>query len=101
MRGHNSAYNAGIFAKEMGCKVVALNHFGTMSETKEYVSRMVSEAREENNNASQIIAAHDFLEVWVPRGGYDFRSSRDGGEQGEEECAQALAAEVESNETTK
>lgn len=72
MRGHNSAYNAGVFGKEMGCRVVALNHFGSASSGKDYVSSMVSEAHEGNKNASQIIATYDFLEIFVPRGGFDF-----------------------------
>jgi hypothetical protein len=74
MRGHNTAYNAGVFGKLMGCKVVVLNHFGSVSCGKEYVSRMIAEAREGNQNASQIVASHDFLEVWIPRGGFDFDS---------------------------
>ena len=72
MRGHNTAYNAGVFAKAMGCKVVALNHFGSASSGKEYVSSMVTEACEGNRNASQIIATYDFLEISIPRGGFDF-----------------------------
>ena len=72
MRGHNSAYNAGVFGRETGCKAVALNHFGSASSGKEFVSSMVSEAREGNRNASQLVAAFDFLEISVPRGGFDF-----------------------------
>jgi len=75
MRGHTTAYNAGLFGREMGCKVVALNHFGSASTGKEFVSKIVSEAREGNVDASQIIASYDLLEVWIPRGGFDFRSS--------------------------
>ena len=56
----------------MGCKVVVLNHFGSVSCGKEYVRKMVDEAREGNQSASQIVASHDFLEVWIPRGGFDF-----------------------------
>ena len=25
-----------------------------------------------NENASQIVASHNFIEVWIPRGGLDF-----------------------------
>ena len=77
MRGHTTAYNAGLFGREMGCKVVALNHFGSASTGKEFVSKIVSEAREGNADASQIIASYDLLEVWIPRGGFDFRNSND------------------------
>lgn len=74
MRGHNTAYNAGVFAREMGCKVVALNHFGSASSGKDYVSSMVNQARQGNQNASQIIASYDFLEVFIPRNGFEFDS---------------------------
>lgn len=59
----------------MGCRVVALNHFGSASCGKDYVSSMVSEALEGNKSASQIIATYDFLEIFVPRGGFDFIST--------------------------
>jgi len=72
MRGHNTAHHAGTFGKEMGCKVVALNHFGGSNIGREHVSGRVSEAQEGNQNASQIISSHDFMEVWIPRGGFDF-----------------------------
>jgi hypothetical protein len=75
MRGHNNAFNAGAFGKEMGCKAIALNHFGSASSGKDYVTSMVSEAREGNRNASQIIATYDFLEVSIPRGGFDFNNA--------------------------
>ena len=75
MRGHNTAYNAGVFGKDMGCKVVALNHFGSTSVGNEYITGMVSEAREGNTNASQIVASHDFMEIWIPRGGFVFDSN--------------------------
>ena len=42
IRGHNNAYNAGQAGKEFGCKVVALNHFGSTSMGKEYVDAMVA-----------------------------------------------------------
>ena len=73
MRGHNTAYNAGVFGRQMGCKVVVLNHFGSVSCGKAYVNKMIAEAREGNENTSQIVASHDFLEIWIPRGGYNFK----------------------------
>jgi ribonuclease Z len=73
MRGHNTAYNAGVFGRQMGCKVVVLNHFGSVSCGRAYVNKMIAEAREGNENVSQIVASHDFLEIWIPRGGFDFQ----------------------------
>jgi hypothetical protein len=72
-RGHNTAYNAGVFGRQMGCKVVVLNHFGSVSCGRAYVNKMIAEAREGNENVSQIVASHDFLEIWIPRGGFDFQ----------------------------
>ena len=40
------------------------------------VRKMVDEAREGNKNASHIVASHDFLEVWIPRGGFDFSDDK-------------------------
>jgi len=77
IRGHNTAYNAGMFGKKFGCKVVALNHFGSTSIGREYVMGQISEAREGNCNASQIISSYDFMEVWIPRGGFNFDAKND------------------------
>ena len=52
--------------------MVALNHFGSASIGKTYVGNVVKEACEGNQNASQVIAAYDILEVWIPRGAFDF-----------------------------
>lgn len=54
--------------------MVALNHFGSASTGKTYVGNVVKEACEGNQNASQVIAAYDILEVWIPRGGFNFDS---------------------------
>ena len=72
IRGHNTAYNAGVFGRETGCKVVALNHFGNTIVSRDEVSGVLAEAQEGNQDACQIIASYDFLEVWIPRGGFDF-----------------------------
>jgi len=73
MRGHSNAFSGGLIGKELGCKVVALNHFGSKNIGKDYIRDRLSEAREGNENSSQIILSHDFMEVWIPRGGFDFR----------------------------
>jgi len=77
MRGHSTPYRAGILGKELGCKVVALNHFAGTTVGRDHVYSRVLEAREGNQKASQIIASHDFMEVWIPRGGYNFVGSND------------------------
>jgi len=77
MRGHSTPYRAGILGKELGCKVVALNHFAGTTVGRDYVYSRVLEAREGNHKASQIIASHDFMEVWIPRGGFNLVSAND------------------------
>jgi len=74
MHGHNNAFNAGVFGRDWSCKVVALNHFGSAAKGKDVVSALVAEAREGNQNASQIIASYDFMEVVIPRGGFDLKN---------------------------
>lgn len=71
-RGHQTAYNAGAFAQMSGCKVLALNHFAGTAFGEERMTTILKEARDGNGGASEIMAAYDFMEVCVPRGGFDF-----------------------------
>ncbi|KAL7466812.1 hypothetical protein ACHAXS_007097 [Conticribra weissflogii] len=75
IRGHNTAENAGIFGGEMGCVVVALNHFASKAISEEVIESLLAEARKENGGKSQIVASYDFMEVWIPRGGFNFNSA--------------------------
>lgn len=72
MRGHTTAANAGSFGKKMGCQVIALNHFGNNSDLPNRVELILAEARKHNGNASRIVASFDFMELFVPRGGFKF-----------------------------
>jgi hypothetical protein len=56
---------------------------------------MIDEAREGNDNASQIVASHDFLEVWIPRGGFDFSDDKVTADVQAEEATTGL---IEQNE---
>lgn len=71
-RGHQNAFNAGVFAKMSGCKVLALNHFGGTAFGESLMTGILAEARDGNENASEIIASYDFMEIYVPRGGFSF-----------------------------
>lgn len=73
IRGHNNAFNAGKFAKDRGCHILALNHFGSTSVTEEHINNVLEEAREGNENSSEVVATYDFLEIRIPRGGFNFR----------------------------
>ena len=74
MRGHTTAENAGLLSAKVGCKVVALNHFGSTVIYLDIIEDFLAEARASNKGKSQIIASYDFLEVWIPRGGFAFES---------------------------
>jgi len=84
IRGHNTAENAGMFGGDMGCEVVALNHFVSAAVSEDAIETLLAEARRGNRNRSQIISSYDFMEVWIPRGGFNFynlplNSSKDKG----------------------
>ncbi|KAL7481654.1 hypothetical protein ACHAW6_007334 [Cyclotella cf. meneghiniana] len=72
IRGHSTAYNAGLAGKNFGCKVVVLNHFAATSSNEENVDEIVQEALDGNGGVSQVVASYDFMELWVPRGGFEF-----------------------------
>ena len=71
-RGHQNAFNAGAFAKMYGCKVLALNHFGGTAFGKNLMTGILKEARDGNQGASEVLTSYDFMELCVPRGGFDF-----------------------------
>jgi len=75
-RGHQNAFNAGAFAKTSGCKVLVLNHFGGLAFGKDLMTEIMSEALHGNEAASEIVASYDFMELYVPRGGYDFDNTK-------------------------
>lgn len=63
--------------REIGSEVVALNHFGCTAVSEDAIESLLAEARHGNRNRSQIIASYDFMEVWIPRGGFNFKSFKD------------------------
>jgi len=49
-----------------------LNHFGGTAFGESLMTGILAEARDGNENASEIIASYDFMEIYVPRGGFSF-----------------------------
>lgn len=43
--------------------------------TEEYINNVLEEAREGNENSCEVVATYDFLEIRIPRGGFDFHKS--------------------------
>eukprot|EP00565_Helicotheca_tamesis_P005795 CAMPEP_0185727842 /NCGR_PEP_ID=MMETSP1171-20130828/3412_1 /TAXON_ID=374046 /ORGANISM="Helicotheca tamensis, Strain CCMP826" /LENGTH=451 /DNA_ID=CAMNT_0028396479 /DNA_START=147 /DNA_END=1502 /DNA_ORIENTATION=+ len=70
-RGHSSALTAGKVAREVKAKALVLNHFSPKLSPEE-MDDIVQSAEKSNSGVSQIAASFDFMELWVPRGGYDF-----------------------------
>lgn len=72
IRGHNTAYNAGVAGRVTRSKVVVLNHFASVVRDVNDAGEVVKEAESGNDGVSQIVASYDFMELCVPRGGFQF-----------------------------
>ena len=70
-RGHATAEMAGRFARDVKAKVLVMNHFGG-GGTADSLDEATAEATEGNGGTSRIVASYDFMEIIVPRGGFDF-----------------------------
>uniref|UniRef100_A0A7S4V718 Metallo-beta-lactamase domain-containing protein n=1 Tax=Ditylum brightwellii TaxID=49249 RepID=A0A7S4V718_9STRA len=74
-RGHSSATTAGKVAQKVHAKALVLNHLSPKLLSEE-IDVLLQNAEKSNCGVSQIAAAFDFMELWVPRGGYNFESER-------------------------
>ena len=70
-RGHATASMAGALAKELGAKTLLLNHISPALSADE-LEDVVRKAKETNEGISEIQLSCDFMEVVVPKGGYQF-----------------------------
>ena len=70
-RGHATASMAGALAKELGAKALLLNHISPALSADE-LQDVVRKAKETNEGVSEIEMSCDFIEVVVPKGGYQF-----------------------------
>eukprot|EP00543_Licmophora_paradoxa_P017596 CAMPEP_0202478952 /NCGR_PEP_ID=MMETSP1360-20130828/94732_1 /ASSEMBLY_ACC=CAM_ASM_000848 /TAXON_ID=515479 /ORGANISM="Licmophora paradoxa, Strain CCMP2313" /LENGTH=290 /DNA_ID=CAMNT_0049106259 /DNA_START=648 /DNA_END=1520 /DNA_ORIENTATION=- len=70
-RGHSSAEMAGAVAKSTRAKVLVLNHFSNRVQDIEDVQGEVERAESTNGETSVVVPAHDFMEIRVPREGFD------------------------------
>lgn len=68
-RGHATASMAGALAKELGAKTLLLNHISPALSADE-LEDVVRKAKETNEGISEIQLSCDFMEVVVPKGGY-------------------------------
>jgi ribonuclease Z len=73
IRGHASPEMAGRVARDVNAKVLVLNHISAKVHGSEEPSHdLVKLAQTTNQGASEIIVAHDFMELYVPFKGFDF-----------------------------
>lgn len=77
IRGHNTAYNAGVAGRMLNSKVVVLNHFASHVSDVPSVEEVVEEAKSGNKGACEIVASYDFMELWIPRGGFQFEKDKE------------------------
>eukprot|EP00560_Eucampia_antarctica_P003675 CAMPEP_0197842296 /NCGR_PEP_ID=MMETSP1437-20131217/46659_1 /TAXON_ID=49252 ORGANISM="Eucampia antarctica, Strain CCMP1452" /NCGR_SAMPLE_ID=MMETSP1437 /ASSEMBLY_ACC=CAM_ASM_001096 /LENGTH=241 /DNA_ID=CAMNT_0043452153 /DNA_START=120 /DNA_END=845 /DNA_ORIENTATION=+ len=75
IRGHSTPSRAGKMACESKANVLLLNHISCSVQMDEVNELIVQVAKETNNGVSEVVAAFDFLELNVPRGGYNFHST--------------------------
>jgi len=67
-RGHSTAAMAGAFAAQVKAKLLLLYHISAANQG----IQEAKEAARANRGVSRVLTAHDFMELLVPRGGYDF-----------------------------
>jgi ribonuclease BN (tRNA processing enzyme) len=71
VRGHSSAEMAGNVARRVKAQVLALNHLSGGVGARE-LRDLVREAEEANGGVSRVIPSYDFMELVVPRFGFEF-----------------------------
>jgi len=80
-RGHSTARMAGLFAKDVHAKVLILNHLSLRNKTQTQLDDLVRCASEavhpttttqsKQEYTCHVAAAYDFMQLSVPRGGFD------------------------------
>jgi len=61
---------AGALAKKVNAKVLLLNHLSSINQKQKDIDNLVKQAHE-SSGETHVFASYDFLEVWVPHGGFD------------------------------
>lgn len=70
-RGHATPAMAGKVSRDCNAKVLLLNHISCGLQMEQIDEMVVKYAKEANQNVSQIVASYDFLQLNIPRGGFD------------------------------
>ena len=70
-RGHATPAMAGEVSRDCNAKVLLLNHISCSLQMEDIDEMVIKHAKEANKNVSQIVASYDFLQLNIPRGGFD------------------------------
>lgn len=78
-RGHSTAHMAGVFAKELQARTLALTHFSNRYQDSdgdgdEGISQLMGEARAAFGG--RVVAAEDFMQMQLPRHPFESASVR-------------------------
>ncbi len=80
-RGHSTAKMAGNVAKRVNAKVLMLNHIGASNGDHDAMNELVQWAKyglregtqkDQSQSSCQVVATYDFMELVVPRNGFEF-----------------------------
>lgn len=71
-RGHSTPEMAGSVAKSVNAEVLVLNHISPSVVSEDDNTDVANRAEQTNKNASRVVVSHDFMELLVPRLGFDF-----------------------------
>lgn len=74
-RGHSTANMAGKASGDADVALLVLNHISSKSDRSDSLGksnqlRLIKDAKASSNRKSEVIVAHDFMELLVPRDGF-------------------------------
>lgn len=74
-RGHSTPERAGSVAKDVNASLLVMNHISTKIDPDTGSEEVENSAKETNENTSYVVAAEDFMELLVPKNGYERKTS--------------------------
>jgi len=75
LRGHSTPETAGSVAKDVNASLLVMNHISAKIDPGTGSEEVENSAKETNDNTSYIVAAEDFMELLLPKNGYERKAS--------------------------